>query len=79
MVEYGWIFGGMFVLAFLQLVVFIYLYKRQSAFRKDQHTSQIEAYNSERDSIGTSGLRCPSCGAVNNADFRYCRSCISQL
>lgn len=79
MVEYGWIFGGMFVLAVLQLVVFIYLYKRQSAFREDQYASQTGTQNTEGDSIDVSGLRCPSCGAVNNADFRYCRSCVSQL
>ncbi len=79
MVEYGWIFAGMFVLAFLQLVVFIYLHKRQSAFRKNQGAGEPEIRDGQRESVGMSGLRCPSCGAVNDSDFRYCRSCISQL
>lgn len=79
MVEYGWIFAGMFVLAFLQLIVFIYLHRRQSAFRKDNNAGESGSADSQRDSVGMSGLRCPSCGAVNNADFRYCRSCVSQL
>jgi len=24
-------------------------------------------------------LRCPSCGAENDADYRFCRECVAQL
>lgn len=80
MVEYGWIFAGMFVLAFLQLAIFIFLHRRQSAFRKSTRDEipSDPAGNRLEEREG-SGRRCPSCGAVNNADFEFCRSCVSQL
>lgn len=80
MVEYGWIFAGMFVLAFLQLAIFVFLHRRQSAFRKTTHDEIPSDQTGNRpEALGGSGRRCPSCGAVNNADFEFCRSCVNQL
>jgi hypothetical protein len=79
MVEYEWVFAGMFVLAVLQLVVFVYLHKRQSAFRKENEAGGEEESGDRQNTVGISGLRCPSCGAVNDAEFQYCRKCVTQL
>jgi len=70
MLDSQWYLGVWLAVTAAHLVVLYGLYRRQRATgNADTEAVQIDD--------GT--IECPDCGAANDADYRYCGGCATQL
>lgn len=71
-----WTFEIVLVLVVVQLLVFFVLYRRSI---DPEHPDSMGNAPSATDDGNLESITCRECGTENDAEYRYCRQCVSDL
>jgi hypothetical protein len=74
-------FTGQWQPGLVAVAVGLHLLAVGLAYRRRDRTSEPTASAPERHPVGREAgvIECPTCEAENDPDYRYCRSCVSEL
>lgn len=71
MIAQSWVLGATGLLIGVYLLVIYYVYRRK--------TSGVDRAGERPAGSGEDVVDCRSCGAENEASYRFCRRCVSEL
>lgn len=86
MTPIGWVIVTVLLIGAFQLLAFLVIRHRGRTTRRTRRRnltpSRLYAYEAVGGAgrgVATEGRRCPSCGAVNEPSFTFCRHCVGRL